>query len=120
MDSQFCSHPVCSASGANAPAGRRKQPKEEVMRGIGACAALTAFGGLVLGTAPARAVTLPAGSGFVQCSTTSGLITWTSCNGGADSGLVTFSPDAGVSGSAFGLGLVDEANVFGVLNYSFE
>jgi hypothetical protein len=91
------------------------------MRGIGACAALTAFGGLVLGTAPARAaVTLPAGSGFVQCSTTSGLITGTSCNGGTDSGLVTFSPDAGVSGSAFGLGLVDEANVFGVLNYSFE
>ena len=91
------------------------------MRGIGACAALTAFGGLILGTAPARAaVTLPAGSGFVQCSTTSGLITGTSCNGGTDSGLVTFSPDAGVSGSAFGLGLVDEANVFGVLNYSFE
>ena len=45
---------------------------------------------------------------------------WNSCYGGADSGVVTFSPDAGVSGSAFGLGLVDEANVFGVLNYSFE
>jgi hypothetical protein len=91
------------------------------MRGIGVFAALTAFGALVLGAPPARAVvTLPAGSGFVQCSTKSGLIIGTSCNGGTDSGLVTFSPDAGVSGSAFGLGLVDEANVFGVLNYSFE
>lgn len=93
------------------------------MRGIGACAALTAFGGLLLGAAPAAraaSVSLPVGSGFVQCSTKSGLITGTSCNGGTDSGLVTFSPDAGVSGSAFGQGLVDEANVFGILNYSFE
>jgi hypothetical protein len=91
------------------------------MRGIGVFAALTAFGGLVLGAASARAaVTLPAANGFVQCSTTSGYITGTSCNGGADSGLVTFSPDAGVSGSAFGQGLVEEAGIFGVLNYSFE
>ena len=91
------------------------------MRGIGFCAAATVFAALVLGAAPARAaVSLPAGSGYVQCSTTSGLIIGTSCNGGTDSGLVTFSPDAGVSGSAFGQGLVDEANVFGVLNYSFE
>ena len=91
------------------------------MRGIGLCAATTVFAALVLGPAPARAVvTLPAGSGYVQCSTKSGLIIGTSCNGGTDSGLVSFSPDAGVSGSAFGQGLVDEANVFGVLNYSFE
>jgi PEP-CTERM motif len=91
------------------------------MRGIGFCAALAAFAGLVLGAAPARAAgALPVGSGYVQCSTKSGLKIGTSCNGGTDSGLVTFSPDAGVSGSAFGLGLVDEANVFGVLNYSFE
>ena len=91
------------------------------MRGIGSCAAATVFAALVLGAAPARAASpLPAGSGYVQCSTTSGLIIGTSCNGGTDSGVVTFSPDAGVSGSAFGLGLVDEANVFGVLNYSFE
>jgi hypothetical protein len=91
------------------------------MRGIGLCAAATVFAALVLGAAPARAVSiLPAGSGYVQCSTKSGLIIGTSCNGGADSGLVSFSPDAGVSGSAFGQGLVDEANVFGVLNYSFE
>jgi hypothetical protein len=33
---------------------------------------------------------------------------------------VTYSPFAGVSGSADGQGLVDEAGVFGVLNYSFE
>jgi hypothetical protein len=91
------------------------------MRGIGSWAAATVFAALVLGAAPARAASsLPAGSGYVQCSTTSGLLIGTSCNGGTDSGLVTFSPDAGVSGSAFGLGLVDEANVFGVLNYSFE
>ncbi len=91
------------------------------MRGIGFCAAATVFAALVLGAVPARAaVSLPAGSGYVQCSTTSGLIIGTSCNGGTDSGLVTFSPDAAVSGSAFGQGLVDEANVFGVLNYSFE
>jgi PEP-CTERM motif len=91
------------------------------MRRIGFCATAMVFAALALGTAPARAVVaLPAGSGYVQCSTKSGLIIGTSCNGGADSGLVTFSPDAGVSGSAFGQGLVDEANVFGVLNYSFE
>ena len=91
------------------------------MRGIGFCAAATVFAALVLGAASARAaVSLPVGSGYVQCSTTSGLIIGTSCNGGTDSGLVTFAPDAGVSGSAFGQGLVDEANVFGVLNYSFE
>jgi hypothetical protein len=91
------------------------------MRGIRFCAALAVSAAPALWAAPARAaVTLPAANGFVQCSTKSGLIIGTSCNGGTDSGLVTFSPDVGVSGSAFGLGLVDEANVFGVLNYSFE
>jgi hypothetical protein len=91
------------------------------MRGISVCAALTAFGGLVLGTAPARAaVALPAGSGFVQCSTSSGFITGAICNGGTDSGLVTYAPVAGVSGTAYGVGLVQVAGVFGVLNYSFE
>ncbi len=33
---------------------------------------------------------------------------------------MTYSPFAGVSGSADGQGLVDQAGVFGVLNYSFE
>jgi hypothetical protein len=101
--------------------GRKTQRKEEVMREIAVCAALTAFGAVILGAAPARAiVALPAANGFVQCSTTSGYITGASCNGGTDSGLVTFSPDAGVSGSANGQGLVQEAGIFGVLNYSFE
>jgi hypothetical protein len=91
------------------------------MRRISVCAALTAFGGLVLGTAPARAaVALPAGSGFVQCSTSSGFITGAICNGGTDSGLVTYAPVAGVSGTPYGVGLVQVAGVFGVLNYSFE
>jgi PEP-CTERM motif len=91
------------------------------MREIGVCAALAALGLLVFGAAPARAVVaLPAANGFVQCSTSSGYVTGTSCNGGTDSGLVTFSPDAGVSGAAYGQGLVDVAGVFGVLNYSFE
>jgi hypothetical protein len=95
------------------------------MRQVSVCAALTALAVLPLGAAPARATVappaLPAGSGFVQCNTSSGFNTGTSCSGGStDSGLVTFSPDAGVSGSAFGEGLVDVAGVFGVLNYSFE
>lgn len=91
------------------------------MRQVSVCAALGVLVALVLGAAAAHAaLTLPAGSGYVQCSTKSGLLIGTSCNGGADSGLVTFSPDAGVGGSANGRGLVDEANVFGVLNYSFE
>jgi hypothetical protein len=69
----------------------------------------------------ARANSIPDGTGFVQCTTKTGLITDpVSCDGGTDSGLVTYAPFAGVSGSAFGEGLVDEAGVFGVLNYSFE
>jgi PEP-CTERM motif len=91
------------------------------MRQVSVCAAVTAFAALTVGAAPARAIVpLPRASAFVQCSTSSGNITGTSCNGGADSGQVTFSPDAGVSGSANGQGLVQEAGVFGVLNYSFE
>jgi PEP-CTERM motif len=91
------------------------------MRGIGFCATATVFVALVLGAAPARAVnTLPAGSGFVQCSTSSGFIAGASCNGGTDSGVVTYAPVAGVSGTAYGVGLVQVAGVFGVLNYSFE
>jgi hypothetical protein len=60
------------------------------------------------------------GSGYVSCTTTSGYITGTTCNGGTDSGSVIYAPLAGVSGSAFGEGLVEEAGIFGVLNYSFE
>jgi hypothetical protein len=66
------------------------------------------------------AAQVPDGSGFVQCTTSSGYITGVTCNGGTDSGQVTYAPFAGVSGSAFGEGLVEEAGVFGVLNYSFE
>ena len=73
------------------------------------------------GGSAAQANSLSAGTGFVQCTTTTGLITDpVSCNGGTDSGLVTYAPFAGVSGRAFGEGLVEEAGVFGVLNYSFE
>jgi hypothetical protein len=91
------------------------------MRQVSVCAALTLFGALALGAAPARAaIVLPAANGFVQCSTSSGNITGMSCNGGTDSGSVTLAPFAGVSGMANGEGLVEEAGIFGVLNYSFE
>jgi hypothetical protein len=77
--------------------------------------------GVAIGGSDARANSLPAGTGFVSCATPSGGITDpVSCNGGADSGLVTYAPFAGVSGSANGQGLVDEAGLFGALNYSFE
>jgi len=74
----------------------------------------------IVGSA-ARAGTLPAGTGFVQCTTSAGYITDpTSCNGGTDNGQVTYAPLPGVGGNANGYGLVEEAGVFGVLNYSFE
>jgi hypothetical protein len=76
---------------------------------------------IVTGGSVAQANPLQAGTGFVQCTTNSGLITnAVSCNGGTDSGTVSYAPIAGVSGKAFGEGLVEEAGVFGVLNYSFE
>jgi len=76
----------------------------------------------IAGAGPAaRAASLPAASGFIQCSTKAGLITSaTNCNGGADSGAVTYSPYASISGHAFGEGLVDVAGVFGALDYSLE
>jgi hypothetical protein len=65
---------------------------------------------------------LPVGTGSVTCltETRTNITDPVSCNGGADSGLVTYAPFAGVSGRAFGQGLTDSANVLGVLNYSFE
>jgi hypothetical protein len=74
-----------------------------------------------IGGSLAQANALPAGTGYVQCSTTAGLITDpVSCNGGTDSGLVTYAPFAGIGGSAYGQGLVDTANIIGVLDYNFE
>jgi hypothetical protein len=68
-----------------------------------------------------RANSLPAASGFVSCTTPTGYITGaTSCDGGTDSGLVGYSPFASLYGHALGVGLIDEAGVFGVLNYSLE
>jgi hypothetical protein len=64
---------------------------------------------------------LPAASGFIRCQTKLGFITDpASCNGGADSGTVSYSPDASLTANAFGEGLTDAADAFGVLNYSFE
>jgi hypothetical protein len=91
------------------------------MRQTSALAGALAIIAVAICGSVARAASLPAGSGFVQCSTSTGNITDpVSCNGGTDSGLVTYAPFAGVSGAANGLGLVEEAGVFGVLNYSFE
>jgi hypothetical protein len=79
------------------------------------------FGAFSGGVSVAGVGSLPAANGFVQCLTKSGFITNpTSCNGGADSGTVTYSPDASLQAKAFGEGLTDAANTFGVLNYSFE
>jgi hypothetical protein len=76
---------------------------------------------IVIGGSAAQANPLQAGSGYVQCDTKEGFITDpVSCNGGNDSGTVTYAPVAGLSAKAFGEGLVDVASVFGVLNYSFE
>jgi hypothetical protein len=68
---------------------------------------------------------LPVGTGAVSCETITGMglsyITSTvSCNGGNDSGSVTYAPFAGISGKAFGEGMVDVATVLGSLTYSFE
>jgi hypothetical protein len=74
----------------------------------------------LVGGSAARASSLPVGTGFVSCNTSPGITDPVSCTGATNSGLVTYSPFAGVSGSALGEGLVDQAGVFGVLNYSFE
>ena len=78
-----------------------------------------AFGAGV--SAAGAASPLPAASGFIRCQTPAGfIISPTSCNGGHDSGTVTYSPVAGLTANAFGEGLTDAADAFGVLNYSFE
>jgi hypothetical protein len=69
----------------------------------------------------ARANALPAANGYVQCDTRSGFITSpTSCDGGTDNGVATYSPFASLYAYALGRGLTDVAGVFGVLNYSLE
>jgi hypothetical protein len=102
------------------------QPKGEAMRGIGVFAALTAFGALILGPAPARAaVTLPAASGFVQCNISTGGLTPaepSSCDGGLDMGQVTYAPFTGLFATASypGNEEIVSAGVFGALTYYFE
>lgn len=91
------------------------------MHRIGVAAALLfGIGFATLTVSAARA--LPVGVGSVTCLTEArtNITDPVSCNGGADSGMVTYAPFAGVSGSAFGQGLTDSANVLGVLDYSFE
>jgi hypothetical protein len=91
------------------------------MKQIMTISCLLAILAFALFSSSARANSLPSGTGYVQCSTKTGIITdATSCNSSNDSGVVTYAPFAGVSGSANGQGLVDVASVFGVLNYSFE
>jgi hypothetical protein len=75
---------------------------------------------ILVGGSASRANSLPVGTGFVSCNTSPGVNDPVSCTGATNSGLVTYSPFAGVSGNADGQGLVDQAGVFGVLNYSFE
>jgi hypothetical protein len=92
-----------------------------MMRKLIGLSGMLAILAAAIGASSAQANSLPAGSGYVQCSTAAGLITDpVSCNGGSDSGLATYAPFAGISGSAYGQGLVDTANVFGSLSYSFE
>jgi hypothetical protein len=91
------------------------------MHRIGVKAALLfgiGFASLTVSAAQA----LPVGTGSVTCltETRTNITDPVMCNGGADSGMVTYAPFAGISGSAFGQGLTDSANVIGVLNYSFE
>lgn len=94
---------------------------QQMMRRLIELSRILAILAAAIGGSMAQANSLPAGNGYVQCSTTAGLITDpVSCNGGTDSGLVTYAPFAGISGSAYGQGLLDTANVFGVLNYNFE
>lgn len=77
--------------------------------------------GAGVGLPSARATVLPAATGFVQCSTSSGNVTSaSSCNVGTDSGSVSYSPYAGLQTYALGEGLVDTAGVFGSLKYSLE
>jgi hypothetical protein len=84
-------------------------------------AALAIVSFAIGGSAAQAGSALAAGTGFVQCATTMGLITSpVSCSSASDSGSVTYAPFAGISVRAYGEGLVDEAGVFGVLNYSFE
>jgi hypothetical protein len=79
---------------------------------------------IAVGGSAVRADPLPAAVGSVSCDSKTapgGYITSSvSCNGGTDSGLVTYAPDAGVSFSALGQGLTDDSGGAGRLYYSFE
>ena len=88
-----------------------------VLSGVSAILAVTVVGSAARATAPA----LSPGTGSIQCTTSAGYITGASrCDGGTDSGSVSYAPYAGLQGQALGQGLVEEAGVFGVLNYSLE
>jgi hypothetical protein len=87
---------------------------------FGAAVVVLMVGG---GLGTARAQGLPAASGIIQCVESSGsgyIMSTTSCSGGTDTGLVTYSPVASVQTYAFGEGLVEDSGAYGVLNYSFE
>jgi PEP-CTERM motif len=78
---------------------------------------------VTVGGSMAYAGPLPAAVGLVSCDTKTSpgyIQSSVSCNGGTDSGLVTYAPFAGVSVSALGQGLTDDSGVTGLLEYSFE
>jgi hypothetical protein len=89
------------------------------VRALGVAAGIL-VAGVEFSTAPASAQALPAANGFVQCATSSGYVTGSTCSVGTGNGSISLSPYASVQTYAFGEGLVDTAGVFGVLNYSFE
>lgn len=81
----------------------------------------TLMAGIGFSAARATTVGLPAASGFVQCLAASGLVTDPfSCTTAHDNGSLSYGPHAKLTGFAFGEGLTDSANIFGVLNYSLE
>lgn len=92
------------------------------MRKLVGLSGVLAILSVAIGGSAAQANSLAAGTGSVTCltETRTTINDPVSCNGGADSGMVTYAPFAGLSGRAFGQGLKDSANVFGVLDYSFE
>jgi hypothetical protein len=91
------------------------------MKRVDVLSGVLAMLAVAIACSAAQAASLPAASGFVQCSTKTGYDTSpTSCTGDADSGSVSYSPFAGLLANADGEGLVDNSGVFGVLNYSLE